>query len=144
MNLAPRYPLKDKHSRWLVIASEGKSAVRLNLRPLVRTPLAIFVDPPLQILRWAPRIYINVRGPLSPVLAPSGKRTRLGMEESPNDISPASQGPSQRSMPPLMATGDQGHLDSFDEACTQTQGPPDMRTDNEDLYRRDLHALRKQ
>ena len=43
-----------------------------------------------------------------------------------------------------MATDDQGPPDSFDEACTQTLGPPVTRTGYDDLSHRDLHELRKQ
>ena len=80
-------------------------------------------------------------GPLSPDLAPSGKRARFGMEGPQNDISPASPAPPHQSMPPCMATGDQGPLDSLDEVCAHTQGPPDLRTDYDDLSRRDPHDL---
>ena len=47
-------------------------------------------------------------------------------------------------MPPRKATDDQGPVDSFDEVCTQTQGPTDLRTDYDDLSHRDLHDLWKQ
>ena len=40
-----------------------------------------------------------------------------------------------------MATGDQGPFDSFDEVCTQTQGPADARTGYKELSHRDLHDL---
>ena len=43
-----------------------------------------------------------------------------------------------------MATDDRGPFDSFDEVCTQTQGPPATRTGYEELSHRDLHDLRKQ
>ena len=43
-----------------------------------------------------------------------------------------------------MATDDQEPLDSFDAACTQTQGPPTVRTGYEELSHRDPRDLRKQ
>ena len=78
-------------------------------------------------------------GPLSRDVAPPGKRTRYGMGTLPRDVAP-----SRRSMPPSVATGDQGPLDSFDKACTQTQGPPVLWADYAALSHRDLHELRKQ
>ena len=84
-------------------------------------------------------------GHLSCDLAPSGRRTRYGMGTLPRDSPvPAPPAPSRRSMPPYVATGDQGLLDSFDEACAQTQGPPDLRTDYAALSHRDRHESRKQ
>ena len=70
-------------------------------------------------------------GPLFCDLAPSGMRTRYGMGALPQDTPvPAPPAPSRRSTPPYVATDSQGLLDSFDKACTQTQGPPDLRTDH--------------
>ena len=43
-----------------------------------------------------------------------------------------------------MTTGDRGPFDSFDEVCTQAQGPPVTRTHYDDLPHRDLHAFCKQ
>ena len=41
-------------------------------------------------------------------------------------------------MPPRMGSDDQGPLDFCHEVCTQTPGPADLRTDYDDLSRRDL------
>ena len=74
----------------------------------------------------------------SPDLQPSDKRTRVIQEElDPMVIA--------RDTPvPEMATDDQGPLDSFDRTCTQTQGPPTIRTDYDHLSYSDLHELCKQ
>ena len=45
---------------------------------------------------------------------------------------------------PSMATDDQGPLDSFEQTCTQTVGPPTATTDYDRLSHRDLHDLCKQ
>ena len=43
-----------------------------------------------------------------------------------------------------MATDDQGPFDSFDEVCTQAQGPPTTRTGNEPMSHQDLRDLCRQ
>ena len=101
-------------------------------------------DPPLGFLDLYKRRNPTSPGPLCPDFAPSGERTRFGMEESQNDVRPVSPDPPQRSLPPRMATCDQGPLASINEVCAQTQGPPEMRTDYDDLSHRDLHDLCKQ
>ena len=77
-------------------------------------------------------------GALSPDFASLGERARLRTEESQMDIGAPSQDPH------CVATDDQGPLDSFDEVCARTQGPPVTRTGYEELSHRDLHDLRKQ
>ena len=67
-----------------------------------------------------------------------GKRIKLRKEASQIDIGPTSQDPH------CVATHDRGPFDSFDEVCTQTQGPPLTLTGYEDLSHRDLHELCKQ
>ena len=87
VNLAPRYPFTDKHSRWLAIAYAGKSAPRQNQGPLVRTPLTILSDlsPPwkrrtsTRILRSAPWIYRRPNPPSPIPLSPDLGRRGLRM-----------------------------------------------------------------
>ena len=75
----------------------------------------------------------------------SGRRTGCGADMSPQDVPvPAAPAIPRRTIPPCVATDDQGPPDSFHEACTQTQGPPDLRAEYDALSHRDLHELCKQ
>ena len=95
-------------------------------------------NPPLDSLDLYKRREIPSPGSTSPDLEVPGKRTRLDLDDlDPLDLA-------QDTPPPTMATGDQGPLDSFDQTCTQTQGPPTVQTDYDHLSHRDLHDSRKQ
>ena len=77
-------------------------------------------------------------GSTSPDLEVPGKCPRLDLDDwDPLDSA-------QDTPPPAMATDDQGPLNSFDQTCTQTQGPPTVQSDYDHLSHRDLHDLCKQ
>ena len=91
-------------------------------------------NPPLGSLDLYKRKEPPSPGSTSPDLPPTGKRTRLAQE----DFDPLALA---RDAPiPSMATGDQGPLDSFDQTCTQTPGPPTIRTDYDHLVKNSLSS----
>ena len=95
-------------------------------------------NPPLGSLDLYKRKEPPLPGSTSPDLTQTGKRTRLDQD----DFDPLVLA---RDTPlPSMATGDQGPLDSFDQTCTQTMGPPTVQTDYDHLPHRDLHDLCRQ
>ena len=71
----------------------------------------------------------------TPALVPKGESARLGTGDTQPDFGSPTLGPH------CVATDDQGRLDSFDDACTQTQGPPVTQTGYEEQSHRDLHDL---
>ena len=95
-------------------------------------------NPPLGSLGLYKRHFPPPPDACSPARAPLEKRARLGTGESQLDFGTPTLEPH------CVATDDQGPLDSFDNACTQTQGPPTGRTGFEELSHRELHDLRKQ
>ena len=95
-------------------------------------------NPPLGSLGLYKRRFPPSPDARSPALAPLGKRARLGTGESQLDFDAPTLEPH------CVATDDRGPLDSFDDACTQTQGPPTTRTGYEELSHRDHHDFRAQ
>ena len=95
-------------------------------------------NPPLDSLDLYKRKEPPLPGSTSPNLTQSVKRTRLDQDDF-DTLELARDTPI-----PSMATGDQGPLDSFDQTCTQTMGPPTVQTDYDHFPHRDLHDLCKQ
>ena len=95
-------------------------------------------NPPLDSLDLYKRKEPPAPGSTSPNLTQSVKRTRLDQDDF-DTLELARDTPI-----PSMATDDQGPLDSFEQTCTQTVGPPTATTDYDRLSHRDLHDLCKQ
>ena len=87
-------------------------------------------NPPLGSLGLYKRCLPPSPDARSPAFAPLGKRARLGTGDSQIDIGTPTLEPH------CVATDDQGPFDSYDDACTRTQGPPVTRTGYEELSSR--------